>query len=329
MEVNPIVQGAGQDCGEASLQDTAASAGAVPVISVVVLSYNARHRIDIALQSTRAQDFQEPFEVIVVDSGQDDCAAYVRATYPEARVVRSERRLYPGQARNAGISAARGQYVAFLADDCAARPDCLRRRVAKHREGFPAVGGAIVNGTPFHPVGSAGYYLDYSSLIPSERILAGQPIPHSVSFERALFEQLGAYPEDTRTGEDTLFNARLRAAGVPIRFDPNVRVAHRNLTRLRPYIRHQFEHGRGLIQCVGRHGFKSPTGPVEQSVVAALYRIFIHYPSARWWNLLKCIGRGKPRWLPGVLSLTPFIWAGLWATSAGAWVEWRSMRRGR
>jgi hypothetical protein len=166
-------------------------------------------------------------------------------------------------------------------------------------------------------------------VIPCERILAGQPVPHSLSYERTLFERLGAFPEDTRTGEDTVFNKRLLGAGVPIGFDAGVRIAHRNLTGIRPYLRHQYEHGRGLIQCVERYGFESPTGPREQSVAVAMYRIFLYYPACRWWNLLKCIGRGKPRWLPGFLSLTPFIWAGLWATSAGAWVEWRSMRRAK
>jgi glycosyltransferase involved in cell wall biosynthesis len=295
----------------------------------VVLSYNSRKRIDAELQSLRAQDFQERFEVVVVDSGQDDCAAYVRATYPEVRVVHSEWRLYPGQARNVGVNAARGRYVAFLSDDCVAQSDWLRRRVAKHREGFVAVGGAITNGTPLHPVGSAGYYLDYASVIPSERILASQPIPHSLSFERVLFERLGPYPEDTLTGEDTLFNKRCLDARALIGFDAGVRIAHRNLTGIRPYLQHQYEHGRGLIQCVERHGLRSPTGPAEGSVAAAMYRLFIHYPACRWWNVLKCIARGQPRWLPGVLLLTPFIWAGLWATAAGAWVEWRSRRPAR
>jgi len=326
LEINRLLRTAGHDRRPANRQDLDLADSATPVISVVVLSYNSRQRIDIALQSLRTQDFQEPFEVVVVDSGQDDCAAYVRTTYPEVRVVRSERRLYPGQARNQGVAVARGRYVAFLPDDCVAQPDWLRRRVAKHREGFVAVGGAITNGTPFHPVGSAGYYLEYASVIPSMQILAEQAVPHSLSYERALFERLGPYPEDTLTGEDTLFNKRCLDAGALIAFDAGVRIAHRNLTRIHPYLRHQYEHGRGLIQCVERYGLGSPAGPPEQSAAAAMYRMFIHYPACRWWNVLKCIARGQPRWLPGFLSLTPFIWAGLWATSAGAWVEWRSTR---
>src|SRR6184192_3479033 len=91
-----------------------------PLASVVVAAYNSRKRIHCALDSLRSQDFEQPYEVIVVDSGSDGCADYVAATYPEVRVVRSARRLYPGAAWNAGVRAARGRYVALLADDCVA-----------------------------------------------------------------------------------------------------------------------------------------------------------------------------------------------------------------
>ncbi|MBA2545256.1 MAG: glycosyltransferase family 2 protein, partial [Solirubrobacterales bacterium] len=133
-----------------------------PAASVIVLAYNSRGRIDTALASLRAQRFDEPYDVIVVDSGSDDCADYVAAAYPEVSVLRSERRLWPGAARNHGLRAARGDWVAFLADDSAPRPDWLSRRAGFHRRGFELVGGAVVNGTPGHPVGTAGYYLEYS-----------------------------------------------------------------------------------------------------------------------------------------------------------------------
>jgi glycosyltransferase involved in cell wall biosynthesis len=300
---------------------------AAPVISVVVLSYNARARIDVPLRALREQDLAEPYEVVVVDSGSDDCADHLRHVYPEVRVVRSERRLVPGEARNRGWRAARGRYVAFLADDCAPVPEWLRLRVAKHREGFPCVGGSIVNGTPRHPIGSAGYYLEYSALIPSAKILAEQTVPHSMSYERSLFERLGDFPEDTMTGEDTLFNSRCVKAGVPIGLQPHAQLAHRNLTGLRAYLRHQHAHGRGLLQCVERHGLPSSTGPARQAVPLALWRMFLVYPTGRWWSALKRIARGRPEWATAYLALSPIVWAGLWATASGSWAEWRAQQR--
>ena len=304
---------------------TVAAPATEPVVSVVVCSYNSRERIDIALRSLAEQDFREPYEVIVVDSGDDGCADHVRSEWPEVRVVRSEERLYPGPARNRGVKAARGEFVAFLPDDGVARPDWLRRRVAKHREGFDAVGGSITNGTPVHPVGSAGYFLEYSALIPSESVLAEHAIPHCLSYSRDVVERLGGFPEDIETGEDTLFNERCLAAGVSIGFDSRVQLAHRNLRGLRPYLQHQYEHGRGLVQCIERYGFESPVGPAEQPVRLALYRMFARYPARRWWNALKRIARGRPAWVPAYVLVAPFVWAGLWATALGAWREWRSL----
>lgn len=296
--------------------------GAPPAASVVICAYNARARIDGALRSLRAQDLAEPFEVIVVDSGQDGTADHLAAAHPDVRVVRSATRLYPGPARNRGVAAARGAVVAFLPDDGAARPDWLRRRLDKHRAGFAAVGGAITNGTPRHPVGTAGYLLEYSALIPDDAVLADQALPHCLSYDRSLFAEHGTYPEDTETGEDTIFNRRLVRAGVPVGFDARIQLAHDNLRGVRPYLRHQYEHGRGLMQCVDRHAFASPVGPRDQSVAAAAWRIFAAYPALRWWHALRRLRRGGPRWAVAYVALTPLIYAGLLATAAGAWSEW-------
>jgi glycosyltransferase involved in cell wall biosynthesis len=298
-----------------------------PVVSVVVLSYNSRQRIDAALRSLQAQDFDEPQEVIVVDSGEDGCAEYLAAAYPEMRLVRSERRLYPGPARNAGVRAARGRYVAFLPDDGIAEPDWLRRRVAKHREGFAAVGGAVTNGTPRHPVGTAGYLIEYPSLLPSKRVLERQGrTPHSLSYERSLLERLGPFPEDTPTGEDTVLNLRWVKAGASIGFDPEIKLAHRNLTGLRAYLRHQYAHGRDFGR-IGPWYPARPANPPEESVVRAGYRILIRYPAKRWWRTLRRLAAGQRRSLPAYLALTPVVGAGLWAAALGRWVGWRSRCR--
>jgi glycosyltransferase involved in cell wall biosynthesis len=294
-----------------------------PVASVVVLSHDSRHRIDIALGSLRAQRFDEPYEVIVVDSGSDDTADYVRSAYPEARLIRSQTRLWPGAARNRGVRAARGEFIAFLSDDCAANPEWLSRRVEMHRRGFDLVGGAVANGTPWSPVGTAGYLLEYSSLLPSERLLSAQEIPHSASYSRSVLERVGEFPEDTRTGEDTLFNGDCVGAGATVGFDAGVRITHRNLTGLRGYLRHQYVHGRGMIQCARLHGLPTSATRGSESGHASFLDTFGRYPRLRWWGALRRIAAGRRRSLPAFLALSPLIWIGLWATSVGVWSESR------
>jgi hypothetical protein len=83
-----------------------------------------------------------------------------------------------------------------------------------------------------------------------------------------------------------------------------------------------------LIQCVEEYGFESPTGPAEQPVAVAAWRMFVLYPTKRFWHALGRIWRGHPKWGATYIILSPFVWAGLWATSLGAWREWRRLRSG-
>jgi len=290
---------------------------------VIVCSYRSRDRIDQALVSLRHQDLGEPYEVIVVDSGDDDAAEYVRDAYPEVRVVRSDRRLYPAAARNQGVRAARGRFVAFLPDDGIAEPDWLHRRLQRHREGHAAVGGAITNGTPWHPVGTASYFVEYSALLPSERILRQQAIPHCLSYERELVQRLGGFPEERETGEDTILNARLLEQGASVGLDPRIRLAHVNPTSARAYLRHLYEHGYGFGCAGGDYGPPS-RWMARAGKVRAAARILVRYPLGRWWAALRRIALGRPRSLPGYLALTPLVWAGLWAAAAGRWAGWRA-----
>src|SRR5262249_56525198 len=106
-----------------------------------------------------------------------------------------------------------------------------------------------------------GYYLEYSAQLPSEIILRRQEIPHALSYSKEVLAQVGPFPEDTRTGEDTLYNQRCLRAAIPIALDPGAQIAHENLRSLRPYLRHQYVHGRGLIRCARRYEQQTPAVP--------------------------------------------------------------------
>jgi len=288
------------------------------VFTVIVLAYNSRNRIDTALRSLREQDLTGEIEVVLVDSGTDDCVAYVACEYPEVRIVHSPLRLWPGKARNRGLQAARGEFVAFLADDTAADPGWLSARLAVHRSGAQAVGGAITNGTPRSRIGTAGYLLEYSALLPCRAILEEQEIPHCVSFHSSVFDLMGGYPEDTTTGEDTIFNQRCLAAGIRFAYAPDAQIAHLNLTSFRAYLAHNWAHGRGLVQCVEKHRLGSLTGPIEQPLATAIHRALWRYPLDGWKAKHARLRKNAPGWLPRFLVLSPHIYVGLLATGAGA-----------
>ncbi|MEJ2648321.1 MAG: glycosyltransferase family 2 protein [Sedimentisphaerales bacterium] len=87
-------------------------------VSVVIPLYNKGRHIERALNSALAQT-HKPLEIIIVDDGStDDGPERVRRCRNPELVLLTQDNKGPGSARNAGLSKARGKYIAFLdADD--------------------------------------------------------------------------------------------------------------------------------------------------------------------------------------------------------------------
>jgi glycosyltransferase involved in cell wall biosynthesis len=87
-----------------------------PLASVIVPVYNGEPYLGAALQSIFEQDYH-PFEVIVVDDGSVDGSADVAKSFGGVRYIYQTNQ-GNAAALNAGIEAARGDFIAFLdADD--------------------------------------------------------------------------------------------------------------------------------------------------------------------------------------------------------------------
>src|SRR3989441_12330 len=109
-----------------------------PRVSVVIPVYNGERYLADAIQSVLDQTYQN-FEVIVVDDGSTDESAEVAQRFGEA--IRYVHQANGGvcKARNTGIAAAQGGYVAFLDQDDLWLPDKLATQVA-YLDGHPEVG---------------------------------------------------------------------------------------------------------------------------------------------------------------------------------------------
>lgn len=113
-----------------------------PRISVVCPTFNSATFVAATLETVVEQVFA-PEELIVVDDGSsDDTVQEVEAVFSRARgkfactLLKNGRR-GPGAARNAGILAARGDWIAFLDSDDLWQPDKLGTMadaIAHHRE---------------------------------------------------------------------------------------------------------------------------------------------------------------------------------------------------
>lgn len=103
----------------------------MPTVSVVIPTYNRADLLEEALSSVLQQTYQD-FEVIIVDDGStDDTRERVAALQsdPRMRYVYQENHGLAG-ARNTGIRASRGDYIALLDDDDIWLPDKLEKQMS-------------------------------------------------------------------------------------------------------------------------------------------------------------------------------------------------------
>ena len=103
-----------------------------PLISVVIPAYNRAAAIPDCLRSVQVQTYQN-WEVIVADDGSRDGTPEIteRVAREDARIrlVRQDRNRGAQAARNSGIHAAKGDWIAFLDSDDQYLPHSLEVRL--------------------------------------------------------------------------------------------------------------------------------------------------------------------------------------------------------
>jgi glycosyltransferase involved in cell wall biosynthesis len=107
---------------------------AKPLVSVVIPAFNRADLIGRAIDSVLQQTYAE-FEITVVDDAStDNTAAVVGAIQdPRVRYLSSERNAGASAARNMGIHAASGDFVAFLDSDDVWMPNKLELQLSAIR----------------------------------------------------------------------------------------------------------------------------------------------------------------------------------------------------
>lgn len=245
-----------------------------PELACAVLSYRDEPHLVDAVRSVVDQDV--PVEVVVVNSGGGDPAARLAAAGLDVPVHTFPERMYPGGVRNVGIGATRAPYVAFLAADCLAEPGWAAARLREHRGGAAAVASPPTNAYPRSTAAWAALLLLHNRRLPANR--PRQRLHYSLSYERSLFERVGAFRDDLRAGEDTELNTRL-GRDVRVVLAADARTAHRYPTRVGAMLRDAFRRGRlqagmqGAIEGCGprrmRVATRGPRNVLRSLVVAA------------------------------------------------------------
>ena len=132
-----------------------------PKVSVLVPAYQSRGTIGATLGALRRQT-RAPHEVLVVESSGDGAAELVRREFPEAALLVSEERLFPGAARQLALPRVSGEVVACLDADCTPEPEWLAGLAGAIEAGAAAVAGAVLNASDSTTTGWAYFLSEFA-----------------------------------------------------------------------------------------------------------------------------------------------------------------------
>jgi len=281
-----------------------------PDISVIIPAYNAHGTIAACLQSLQIQRSSAAIEVLVVDSSSDGTAELVAARFPEVRLLRHSSRLYPGDARNRGVAAARADLIAFIDADCSVSEGWARALLEAHRSPWQMVGGAVENGSPASPIAWAYYFCEFNLWLPARAPRAiAEMATLCLSVKRQMFDRYGPFIEDTYCS-DTVFHWKTSRDGHRVLFVPDIRVYHHVNGTLAWLLGHIFAHRRSFARVSWREKRLSFAGRALRMLPLPLLPFLLM--AATLLRLRRC-----PSYLPRFLAVSPLVLLGFAARALG------------
>ena len=246
-------------------------------ISIIVAAYNERGNLEDLIPSFLKYDIQKKAEIVVVDSGQDDTADFFNDK-PFITYVKSEKRLFPGEARNLGIANATGDIIAFLDADTIVLKNWFEELVSSSNH-HDIIAGA----SPSLP--------GQKSRLPRVSIMIdGQDITWptcNIVYKKKVLDTAGVFQEGMPSGEDVELNYRCVKAGFKIHYNPKMKVYHKHRSTWRGFIRQSYRDGyvRAQLESLvpeirGRHQF----GKVTWRNSIRLFFGALGYFRKRWFS---------------------------------------------
>ncbi|MEA2515336.1 MAG: hypothetical protein QOJ59_4825, partial [Thermomicrobiales bacterium] len=296
-----------------------------PALSAIVIARNDEATIARTVASVVEQDVPETFETIVVVSGGDRTAEVVREHFPMVTLIELPRPALPGEARNAGLRAARGKFVSFPGSHVELPPGSLAARLRAHRRGYAMVTGVTENGT-HTTAGWASYFLDHTENLPGHGPTVIEGPPAHCSYAREPLLAVGGFPEGVRTAEDTTVNRELVRRGYVAVRDPAIRFVHRSPCRTpRRLVLHHFQRGRGWGRLL-LADHRTTGGLLNREVLAV--HMAGHLP-ARLRRIALAVRAADPPLAPHYRRARPLIVAGAVGSWLGLWYEVLRPTRGK
>ncbi len=221
-----------------------------PSVSVIIPTYHPDSKlgdcIDSIIESGRTLDF----DIWIVDSSDNEIEPLIgdRLNHERLHIIKSSRRLFPGEARDIGVRASGGEVLVFTDSDCVVARDwlpALKRGLIEC--GCEVCGGSVENGTPGSYFGTAEYLSEFGIFTPRNRSRPERFIPTcNMAIYRSAYLEAGGFPHDQQKGSDVAFGKRLQDLGKGVFFRNDAVVIHRNRTGCLAFVKNQYRLGAGF-----------------------------------------------------------------------------------
>jgi glycosyltransferase involved in cell wall biosynthesis len=232
-----------------------------PRISVVIPVHNSEETIGKCLDSLSRLDHQD-FEVIIVDDGSTDGTAGICESFPGVKVINVDKN-GPSKARNIGIEAARGEFVAFTDGDCLVDRlwlDELERGFSdpmiagvggdqKSPEDDTEVGKRIQNFLK-----TIGFVTGYIKTDEAMKATEHNPSCNAMYRKRVL-KDVGGFDEGLWPGEDVELDLKITNQGHTLIYNPKAVVYHYRPKTYADFGRMMLRYGACQWYLVMKYGF--------------------------------------------------------------------------
>jgi len=256
--------------------------------SIIIPTYNRPEQLKACLGALTGLDYpSDRFEVIVVDDGSSVSLENLVAMFHDRLDIKliTQGNTGPASARNLGTINAKGEFLAFIDDDCMASPNWLKELADTLTEN-PArlVGGHTVNALPRNTFSAASQtlvnylYTYYNRTLDQSRFFTS----NNMALSAELFKEIVGFDVTTlrATAEDRELCDRWLYLGYKMYYIPNAVVYHSHFLTFGSFLHQHFNYGRGAFYYHQARARRHSKGIRIEPL--SFYLNLIHYPFSKF-----------------------------------------------
>jgi len=214
-------------------------------VSLICPIYNEEESVESLIESMISQT-KKPDEIIFVDSFSKDKTAeiikkYIRK-YPFIKLI--QRKSNIAEARNIAVEAAKNEVIACTDASSKLDKNWLKEITLPFKDkNISVVSGGYIAVSE----GGLEHYISMLTVKPMEEWNEETFLPsgRSIAFKRGAWKKVGGYPENLYTGEDTLFDLKLKEQGYKFKLARKAIVYWRGRKTISKFVKQFYLYGKG------------------------------------------------------------------------------------